>query len=119
MENADNCTSQVCPCRETCPLKSALERIGGKWKLRIMCALVQDGTTRYGEMKRKIDGITNTMLSSSLRELERDGLVIRTQFPTVPVRVEYTATEDCRSLMPILMQLIEWESRVLKSGEKS
>ena len=109
MESADARTHQICPCREICPLKSALARIGGKWKLRIICALVQDGTTRYGEIKRKIGGITNTMLASSLRELEKDGLIARVQFPEVPVRVEYTATEDCRRLVPILMQIIEWE----------
>ena len=104
-----DCQHHICPCIEKCPLKSALVRIGGKWKLRIICALMHDGTTRYGELKRKIGGITNTSLSSSLKELEKDGLVLRVQYPEVPMRVEYTATEECKNLMPILKQLIVWE----------
>ena len=109
MGDNNNCTQPICPCMEVCPLKSALERIGGKWKLRILCALTQDGTTRYGVLKKKIEGITNTMLASSLRDLEADGLILRVQYPEVPVRVEYTTTAKCQDLMPILKQLISWE----------
>jgi len=109
MKDNNDCTQQICPCMEMCPLQSALERIGGKWKLRILCALTQDGTTRYGELKKKIAGITNTMLASSLRDLEADELVLRVQYPEVPVRVEYTVTDKCQSLIPILRQLVDWE----------
>ncbi len=99
---------QNCPCMEQCPLGQAIDIVGGKWKLRILCALKQDGTARYNELKRKVYGITNTMLASSLKELEGDGLVQREQYLEVPVRVEYTITKACNSLMPILEQLSKW-----------
>ena len=63
---------------------------------------------RYGELRRLVFGITNTMLAGSLRELEADGLVARTQYPEMPVRVEYSLTEKARSLIPILMELRDW-----------
>ena len=63
---------------------------------------------RYGELRRLVFGITNTMLAGSLRELEADGLVARTQYPEMPVRVEYSLTEKGRTLIPILMELRDW-----------
>ncbi len=95
-----------------CPLGSALKLIGGKWKIPILCALHQDGTTRYNELKRKVKGITNTMLASSLKELEEDGLIFRKQYLEMPVRVEYVLTDRCNDLMPILNQLAHWGARV-------
>lgn len=106
-QKMDSCNAN-CPCMEPCPLSLALESIGGKWKILILCALYQDGTTRYNELKRKISGITNTMLASSLKDLERDGLVCRTQYLEIPVRVEYSATDACTELIPILGQLAMW-----------
>jgi DNA-binding HxlR family transcriptional regulator len=73
-----------------------------------MCALYQDGTTRYNELKRKLKGITNTMLASSLRELERDGLVSRELYDERPIRVEYTLQPAAGALLPILGQLAQW-----------
>jgi len=102
------CTPQKCPCRTPCPLTSALELIGGKWKIAIICSLNQDGPLRYNELKRKIGGITNTMLASSLKDLEADRMVTRTQFMEMPVRVEYSLTEKCSTLIPILLQLAQW-----------
>jgi DNA-binding HxlR family transcriptional regulator len=93
---------------DSCPLGSALRVIGGKWKIPILCALHQDGTTRYNELKRKIKNITNTMLASSLKELEEDGLIYREQYLEVPIRVEYSLTDQCCDLMPILKQLARW-----------
>ncbi|MDR0722173.1 MAG: helix-turn-helix transcriptional regulator [Treponema sp.] len=97
-----------CPCLAYCPLKKTMSVIGGKWKVPILCALHQDGTTRYNELKRKMRGITNTMLASSLKELEACGLIQRTQYPEMPVRVEYTLTSACDTLIPILNQLAHW-----------
>jgi DNA-binding HxlR family transcriptional regulator len=91
-----------------CPLGNALRLIGGKWKIPILCALYSDGATRYSELRRKVMGITNTMLASSLKELEEDGLVLRTQYAEMPVRVEYSLTGACDGLMPILLQLAQW-----------
>lgn len=103
--------SHNCPCTEACPLQKAMEMIGGKWKLAILCSLGVDGSTRYNELKRKIGGISNTMLAKALSELEEDGLVKRTEFLEVPVRVEYEATDKARKLTPILVQLAEWAMR--------
>ncbi|MDR1411458.1 MAG: helix-turn-helix transcriptional regulator [Spirochaetaceae bacterium] len=97
-----------CPCSAYCPLENAMRLIGGKWKGPILCALHQDGTTRYNELKRKIRGITNTMLASSLKELEECGLVQRKQYAEMPVRVEYTLTSACDDLMPVLNKLALW-----------
>ena len=101
-----------CPCMDYCPLGSALSVVGGKWKIPILCALHQDGTTRYNELKRKIRGITNTMLANSLKELEQNGLIHREQHTEMPVRVEYTLTDICLDLMPILKQLAHWGVQV-------
>ncbi|MDR2487752.1 MAG: helix-turn-helix transcriptional regulator [Clostridiales Family XIII bacterium] len=91
-----------------CPLQSALKRIGGKWKILILCALYQDGTTRYNALKRKLEGITNTMLASSLKDLECDGLVRRSLYDEMPVRVEYSLLPAAEELLPILGQLAQW-----------
>ncbi len=101
-----------CPCMEYCPLGSALKVVGGKWKIPILCALHQDGATRYNELKHKIRGITNTMLASSLKELEEDGLIHRKQYMEMPVRVEYTLSGFCNELMPILKQLAHWGAQI-------
>ncbi len=101
-----------CPCKELCPLKAAMDIIGGKWKMQILCALYNDGSTRYNELKRKLNGISNTMLANNLKELEHDHLIIREQFMEIPVRVEYQATEACRELIPILFQLAQWSNKI-------
>jgi DNA-binding HxlR family transcriptional regulator len=100
-----------------CPLENAMEVIGGKWKIPILCSLHQDGVTRYNELKRKVRGITNTMLASSLKELEEAGLVNRKQFMEMPVRVEYSLTEACKDLLPILNQLAHWGIRITKQND--
>lgn len=100
-----------CPCNAVCPLETALSLIGGKWKIPILCALYQDGTTRYNSLRRKLKGITNTMLASSLRELENDGLICRKQYAEMPVRVEYSLAETCDDLMPILEKLAGWGAK--------
>lgn len=104
--------NSICPCGMKCPLATAMEIIGGKWKLQILCALQIDGPIRYNELKDKINGITNTMLSSSLKKLEADGLVRRKQYNVMPVRVEYSTTEAVANLVPILMQLGKWANEV-------
>lgn len=109
-EKDSACTGK-CPCMHKCPLSSALDSIGGKWKIRILCALHQGGKARYNELKRKIEGITNTMLAGSLKELEQDGLVVRIQFMEMPVRVEYSITDACADLIPILGQLAQWGAK--------
>ena len=100
-----------CPCTEHCPLQHAMDMIGGKWKLAILCSLGVDGSVRYNDLKRKIAGISNTMLAKSLRELEENGLVHRSEYMEVPIRVEYEITEKAKELGPILLQLAQWASK--------
>jgi len=107
MINDSSCEAN-CPCNRSCPLQYALSLIGGKWKIPILCALNQDGSTRYNELKKKIGKITNTMLANSLKELEQDGLILRTQYMEIPVRVEYSITDIGKELVPILDQLSQW-----------
>ena len=97
-----------CPCMETCPLNRALGLIGGKWKMQILCALSNNGPTRYNRLKKTLDGVSNTVLANALRELEDDGLVLRREYLEVPVRVEYEITAPGRALVPILDRLGDW-----------
>ena len=91
-----------------CGLKKVLDIIGGKWKVLILCLMHEQPVMRYGEIRRSVVGITNTMLAQSLKEMEEDGLVERHQYDEMPVRVEYSLTEKARSLVPILMELKDW-----------
>lgn len=101
-----------CPCMETCPLNRAMGLIGGKWKMQILCSLYNNGPTRYNQLKKTLDGVSNTVLANALRELEGDGLVKRREYLEVPVRVEYEITEPCRRLIPILDELGSWSLTV-------
>ncbi len=100
--------SNLCPCTSECPLQKALASIGGKWKLPLLCSLMADGPSRYNTLLKKTNGISNTMLSQTLKELERDGLVIRREYMEVPIRVEYELTEKAARLHPILDMLVQW-----------
>lgn len=102
--------SHNCPCTPSCPLQRAMEMLGGKWKMAILCSINANGAVRYNDLKRSIKGISNTMLAKSLKELEEDGLVVRTEYMEVPIRVEYAPTEKVKSLTPILAQLAKWAS---------
>ena len=105
MENT--CTNN-CPCDEICPMATAISAIGGKWKLRLICTLLVDGRQRFGDLSKKTKGITNAMLSSSLKEMEADGIITRIQFAEVPPHVEYELTEKGKALWPILHRLAHW-----------
>ena len=108
-------THYDCPCMEKCPLNFAMSVIGGKWKVQIICALNNKGTLRYNELRRKLDGVSNAALAKALKEMETDGLVVRREYLEVPVRVEYSTTELCDRLMPILESLSDWgEAQMVK-----
>ena len=102
-----------CPCSQECLLQRALDAIGGKWKLPILCSLTTNGKSRYNDLLRHVNGISNTMLSKSLKELEETGLVQRSEHVEIPIRVEYELTERAAALKPILLQLIQWEAAAL------
>jgi DNA-binding HxlR family transcriptional regulator len=91
-----------------CPVIYAISLIGGKWHLPIIWALSQNKVLRYNELKRNVGGITNMMLSQSLKELESNGLIDRVQYNEIPPRVEYSLTEAGISLLPALDELAKW-----------
>lgn len=93
---------------KNCGLKRVIDIVGGKWKIMILCVIDKNEIVRYGELRRSIHGITNTMLANSLKALESDGLVERKQYDEMPVRVEYNLTEKTKSLIPILLELKKW-----------
>lgn len=91
-------------CRNVAPV---LNRVGDKWSMLIVMILT-DGSKRFSELKRSIDGISQRMLTLTLRGLERDGLVSRTVTPTIPPRVDYELTELGRSLREPVRALGDW-----------
>lgn len=91
-----------------CPMPDIAQIIGGKWKLIILQILIFKGTKRFGELKRDIEGVTQTMLTGQLRALERDGLVTRKVYPEVPPRVEYSATQLAMELETVFLALHDW-----------
>ncbi|MDK2868734.1 MAG: hypothetical protein PWP38_3049 [Clostridiales bacterium] len=90
-----------------CPLLYALNIIGGKWRIPIIWYL-QDGSLRYNQLKRKLNGITNTMLTRTLQDLESHGLVKRIQYAEIPPHVEYLLTDHAKQLIPVIMTIQEW-----------
>ncbi|WP_090233929.1 winged helix-turn-helix transcriptional regulator [Fictibacillus solisalsi] len=94
--------------KEDCPLTFALTLIGSKWRLPIIWALWNGKTLRYNELKRRVDGITNMVLSQSLKEMENHGLILRKQYMEIPPRVEYSLTMDGEALIPSLESLAKW-----------
>ncbi len=90
-----------------CPVEAALDIIGGKWKSVILFRLLEE-TRRFNELRRLLPAITQRTLTTQLRELEDDGLVIRTVYAEVPPRVDYRLTELGQSLQPVLSALKAW-----------
>ena len=93
-----------------CPILYAMRIIGQKWKLPILWYIsdADNQTLRYKELERKVVGITATMLTKCLRELEADRLICRKQYETIPPTVEYSLTERGRSLIPALESVYRW-----------
>lgn len=95
---------------EACPIVQIIDRVAGKWSVSILVAATK-GAVRYTELERSIPGISRRMLTLTLRNLERDGLLERTVYPTVPPKVEYRATESARGLYDHLTGLLAWAER--------
>ncbi|CAM3624750.1 helix-turn-helix domain-containing protein [Erysipelothrix urinaevulpis] len=91
-----------------CRVDDALAIITGKWKPTILLTLIYEGPLRYGQLKRKIVGITPKMLSSQLKELEEEGLILREEYPEIPPKVVYSMTEYGMTIKPILSSLHDW-----------
>ena len=92
----------------TCEIEITLNAIGGKWKPLILYFLIEEGTKRFGEIKNFINHTSHKTLTNQLRELESDDLIIRTVYPTVPPKVEYSITQKGLSLYPILEAMCQW-----------
>lgn len=80
----------------------------GKWELQIMLEVCRTKVLRFGECKKRIPHITNSVLTAALRNLEAWGLIFRTQFNEIPPRVEYTPTEKGNSLLPVCYEIVKW-----------
>lgn len=90
-----------------CPTRHVLDRIGDKWAILILLSLV-DGPVRFNALRRQIGGISQKVMSQTLKSLERDGLITRTAIATVPVTVEYAMTPLARTLIAIVDDLARW-----------
>ena len=95
------------PFQALCPTRRVLDRIGDTWAVLILIAL-DDGTLRFNELRRRIENISQKMLSQTLKSLERDGLISRRAFATVPVTVEYALTPLGRTLASTVQALTHW-----------
>ena len=95
---------------ESCPMAEVLARVAGKWSIPILMAATK-GPMRFTELERAIPDISRRMLTLTLRNLERDGLLTRTVYPTVPPKVEYSATEMAAELRGTLTELTLWAER--------
>ena len=92
---------------EDCPIRNVVAHIGDKWSILVVFALV-DGADRFNSLKSRIEGISQRMLTQTLRDLERDGYVTRTVYPEVPVRVEYELTSLGKGLSKSVWGLVSW-----------
>ena len=90
-----------------CPTRVVLDHVTSKWGVLIIMAL-SDGTLRWGELRRAVEGISEKMLASTLRTLETDGIVHRDAHPTIPPRVDYSLTDLGAGLAERLLPLVEW-----------
>lgn len=95
-------------CSFVCPIENTLKVLDGKWKVMILHALLSEGTLRFGELKKRVPGITQKMLTAQLRELEGKSVLSRKVYPVVPPKVEYSLTNTGRSLRPVLDAMLEW-----------
>lgn len=91
-----------------CPIKKGLIIFEGKWNIRVLYELLMGGTMRFGQLRKAIPEISNTMLSATLRGLEEKGLVRREQFNEIPPHVEYSLSESGRALIPIFDAIGAW-----------
>lgn len=96
------------PYERGCPSRNLLDRIGDKWSVLVLGELGQHGTSRFTHLRERLSGVSEKMLTQTLRALERDGLVLRTVYPEVPLRVEYELTPLGVTLRGPLKALTEW-----------
>ena len=98
-------TTQV---SDNCPMRRTLEILSGKWRTHVIYELCKRESCRFGQLKKAVPRITNTMLSSTLKDLEALGILRREQFNEIPPHVEYSLTEKGRALLPVFTELAKW-----------
>lgn len=101
-----------------CPTRMVLDRIADKWTVLVVGAL-EDKTKRFGELRREIGGVSQKMLTQTLRGLEMDGLVARRVYASVPPKVEYSLTKLGRTLIPVLEAIRDWSEHNIKGVLKA
>lgn len=101
---------------EKCGVIYALEILGGKWRLPVLWKLSKQESIRYNELRRQLPGISNTMLTRVLEELENNELILRHEYETLPLHVEYSLTENGKSIIPALEIIGVWgRQKILKN----
>jgi len=106
------------PPERSCPVEETIKVFGGKWKASILHYL-DGGPCRFNELRRRIPAITQRMLTQQLRELEKDGILIREHYPEIPPRVEYSISPLGRTLKPIYIAIRKWGDTYFKAVEKA
>ena len=103
---------------DSCLAREILDRIGDKWSVYVIDALAA-GTRRFSELRRDVDGVSQRMLTVTLRALERDGLIVRQVHPVIPPKVEYSLTPLGRSLLAIVEALVAWSGDHISEVEQA
>lgn len=98
---------------DDCPVTKVLDLLNGKWTTRIIYELERHESIRFGELKKSMPAITNAMLSNTLKTLETRGIVVRTQFNEVPLRVEYSLSEAGKAMLSIYYEMAVWGEKYL------
>ena len=93
-----------------CPVRNVLNRVGDKWSMLVLFTLESTPTIRFKELQRNIPDISQKMLTTTLKTLEADGLIMRKAYPEIPPRVEYELTSRGKSLLPLIDNLLSWAS---------
>lgn len=99
-----------------CPLEYGLEVFGGKWKSRIICVLAGRDPVRYSEIRKEMRNITDAVLAANLKDLIKEGIVLRKSYDEIPPRVEYTLTQKGKTVVPVLIDIAKWAAPYFEEG---
>lgn len=91
-----------------CPLEYGLKIFGKKWESKVICVLSTGGSFRYGEIRSRVEGITDVALTATLKKLTADGIIRRIQYREIPPRVDYTLTPKGKTIVPIIKSICSW-----------